>query len=68
MDGIDWELVEPHNRAAHEAAKALDSLTFASSLAELQRMTRQIVGRFDHEFDLLVTPTMSIEPPAVGLL
>jgi len=34
----------------------------------LQRMTRQIVARFDHEFDLLVTPTMSIEPPTVGLL
>jgi len=68
MDGIDWDLVEPHNRAAHEAAKTVDSLTFASSLAELQRMTRQIVARFDHEFDLLVTPTMSIEPPAVGLL
>ena len=24
--------------------------------------------RFDTEFDLLVTPTMSIEPPPVGLL
>lgn len=31
-------------------------------------MTRAIVARFDDEFDLLVTPTMSIQPPPVGLL
>ena len=31
-------------------------------------MARQIVARFDTEFDLLVTPTMAIEPPPVGLL
>ena len=30
-------------------------------------MTRDIVARFDRDFDLLVTPTMTIEPPAVGL-
>ncbi len=29
-------------------------------------MTRSIVARFDHEFDLLVTPTMTIEPPDGG--
>ena len=34
----------------------------------VQRMTRAIVTRFDDEFDLLVTPTMSIQPPPVGLL
>jgi amidase len=66
--GIDWDRVEPHNRAAYAAAEAVDSLTFARSLAELQRMTRSIVARFDHEFDLLVTPTMCVEPPRVGLL
>jgi amidase len=68
MEGIDWDLVEPHNRAAHEMARMVDSLTFATSLAELQRTARQIVARFDREFDLLVTPTMAIEPPPVGLL
>ncbi len=68
VEGFDWELVEPHNRAGKEAAEAVDSLTLARSVAELQRMTRTIVARFDDEFDLLVTPTMSIEPPPVGLL
>jgi amidase len=66
--GIDWDRVEPHNRAAYATAEGVDSLTFVRSLADLQRMTRSIVARFDHEFDLLVTPTMCVEPPRVGLL
>jgi len=68
LAGIDWARVEPHNRAAHAAAEAVDSLALARSLAELQRMTRIIARRFHDDFDLLVTPTMTIEPPKVGLL
>jgi len=68
VDGVDWDRVEPHNRAAYAAGEAVDSLVFARSIAELQRMTRTIVARFDDEFDLLVTPTMTVEPPEVGLL
>jgi amidase len=67
-DGIDWDRVEPHNRAAFDAAQSVSSVAFARSLIELQRMTRAIVTRFGTEFDLLVTPTMTIEPPPVGLL
>ncbi len=68
MEGIDWDRVEPHNQASRKAAQELDSVTFVRSLSELKLMTRTIVARFDHEFDLLVTPTMAIEPPEVGLL
>ncbi|MHB8431084.1 MAG: amidase [Acidimicrobiales bacterium] len=67
-DNIDWEKVEPHNRAGLAAAEAVNSITFARSLAEIQRMTRTLVARFGDEFDLLVTPTMAIEPPRVGVL
>jgi len=66
--GVDVDRVEPHNRAAIRAAEGVDSLTFCRSLAELQRLSRAVAARFDGEFDLLVTPTMAIEPPAVGLL
>jgi amidase len=66
--GIDWDRVEPHNRAGLAAAQAVDSLTLAASIAELHRLTRGVVARFDTEFDLLVTPTLTIEPPEVGLL
>jgi amidase len=65
---LDWERVEPHNQAARQAAQEVDSLDFVQALTELKIMTRSIVERFDREFDLLVTPTMTIEPPEVGLL
>jgi amidase len=65
---LDPERIEPHNRAALEAARSLDSLAYAHSMAALQLLSRPIVARFDDEFDLLVTPTMAIEPPQVGLL
>ena len=66
--GIDWEKVEPNNRAGYAAAGEVDGLTFVASLAELHRLSRPIVARWGSEFDLLVTPTMAIEPPRVGLL
>jgi amidase len=65
---LDPDRIEPHNRAALEAARALDSLAYAHSLAALQLQSRAIVSRFGCEFDLLLTPTMAIEPPPVGLL
>jgi amidase len=68
LEGIDWSRVEPHDRAGYEAARTVDSLTLVRSYSELARFTRRVVPRFDDEFDLLVTPTMSIEPPKVGLL
>ncbi len=68
VDGLDWDRVEPHNQEARRAAEGVDSLAFVRSLSELKLLTRSILPRFDHEFDLLVTPTMTIEPPEVGLL
>ncbi len=68
VDGLDWDRVEPHNQAARHAAEGVDSLAFVRSLSALKLLTRSILSRFDHEFDLLVTPTMTIEPPEVGLL
>lgn len=66
--GIDWTRVEPHNRAAYAAAESVNSLVLTRSLTELQCETRVVAARFDDDFDLLVTPTMTVEPPKVGLL
>ena len=68
LGDIDWDRVEPHNQAAHAAGETVDSLTLTRSLNQLHRMTRDIVVRFDRVFDLFVTPTLTIEPPAVGVL
>jgi amidase len=68
VEGVDWSKVEPHDRAAYAAAETTDSLTLVRSYSELARYARTVVARFDDDFDLLVTPTMTIEPPKVGLL
>lgn len=65
-EDIDWSLTEPHVRSSLEQAKQIDSLTLVRSLSELQRQSRKIVARWGDEFDLLVTPTMTIEPPVAG--
>jgi amidase len=65
-DGIDWSRTEPHIQSAYDQAKQIDSLTLVRSLADLQRLTRKIVVKWGQDFDLLVTPTMSIEPPTAG--
>lgn len=63
---VDWARVEPHNVAGHRAGSAVDGLTVVASLNELRRGTAPVVARWGEEFDLLVTPTMTIEPPVAG--
>jgi len=65
---IDPAGMEPHNRVSYGNGRALDSLEFIRSLSALQLQTRGLLARFDDEFDLLLTPTMAVEPPPVGLL
>lgn len=65
-DDVDWDKVEPHNAAGRRAGLAVDGLTMIASLNELRRGTRPIVARWGDEFDVLVTPTMAIQPPPAG--
>jgi amidase len=63
---VDWSRAEPHIQAYRKAALAVDSLTYVSSVHQLQRFTRELTSRWGHDFDLLVTPTMTILPPRAG--
>ena len=63
---IDWDRTEPHIRRARSAAAAIDSLTYVDAVHRLQRFTRSMVARWGGEFDLLVSPTMTITPPKSG--
>jgi amidase len=63
---VDWAKAEPHSRATREQALAVDSLTYIRSVHYLQRWTRQFAARWGQEFDVLLTPTLSIEPPLAG--
>jgi amidase len=63
---IDWSRAEPHIRANRSAALAVDSLTYVHSVHRLQRFTRDLTARWGRDFDLLLTPTMTILPPRAG--
>jgi amidase len=62
----DPDRIEPHNRLARDAARAVDSWTYVQAVHETQRISRHIVEGFIANFDLLVTPTMACLPPPVG--
>jgi amidase len=66
--GVDWTKVEPHNAVGHAAGQAVDGLTVVQSLHELQQASRSVVARWGRDFDVLVTPTMAIEPPLAGVV
>ena len=60
------ELLEPHNRANREAAKATDAIAYSEAVMDLQMRSRDFTAAFGRDFDLLLTPAMAIEPPPVG--
>jgi amidase len=57
------ERVEPHDRPPTPMATAFD---YARALKTAQLATRSLAEQFDADFDLLLTPTMAVEPPRVG--
>jgi amidase len=63
---VDWSRTDGHIQRNREAALAVSSLDYVRSVAELQRWTRGFVSRWGSEFDILLTPTMSILPPRAG--
>jgi amidase len=65
-EDVDWERAEPHIRVYRSQAQAVDSLAYVRSVHQLQLFTREIVAEWGTEFDLLLTPTMSIVPPPAG--
>ncbi|MGH9018741.1 MAG: amidase, partial [Acidimicrobiales bacterium] len=64
--GVDWTKVEPHNVAGHAAGQAVDGLSVVEALHALQAASRLVLARWGRDFDVLVTPTISIEPPVAG--
>jgi amidase len=62
----DWGAIEPLNAALREQARKVDSLTFAECVRQTQRRARDVIAPIGRDFDVLVTPTMAVQPPAVG--
>ncbi len=76
---VDESRMEPHNRAAFDAARATDAFVYLGADAELQRESRALVSQFradpyragaadDAGFDLLISPTMSVQPILAGTI
>ncbi len=63
---LDESLLEPHNQANRETARAIDAITFSEAVMDLQRESRLFTAAFGVDFDVLLSPTMAIEPPPVG--
>ena len=66
IDGLDVDRIEPHNKATYEQSMANSSFVYAESEMQLQRASRLLTAQFGRDFDVLVTPTMAVEPPEVG--
>jgi amidase len=65
-EDVDWERTEPHVQAARQTAAALDSLDYVAAVHALQGETRRLVAHWGVDWDVLVMPTMPIEPPLAG--
>lgn len=74
---VDESLLEPQNRAAFEAARATDAFAYLGADASLQEAARAVVSQFrsdpysgggDPGFDLLLGPTMAVQPIQAGTI
>lgn len=63
---VDWDLVQANNRANRGYAQKVDSLSYVRGVADLQHWTRLVNAQWGRDFDILVTPTMPIQPAPAG--
>jgi amidase len=65
-EGVDWSATEPH--IVHQRGLAGDTSAYDYVLAArtLELLSREEVGRWGRDFDVLLTPTSAILPPVAG--
>jgi len=62
----DWSKTDPHIQAGRERGLARSSLEYVGAIKALQRWTRTFAAQWGRDFDVLISPTMTIEPPPAG--
>jgi len=67
-EGVDWDRVEPHNKASYAAASQAGLFDLARAIQGAQAASRALVADWGRDFDILLTPTLAIEPPPSGLV
>ena len=65
---LDVERIEAHNRANWDQAVATNAIEFSEAEMMLQLQSRLLTEQFGRDFDVLVTPTMGVEPLACGAI
>ena len=61
----DLSQLEPINRMLAESARTTPSPQHASSIMELQQIARRVVA-FWNDVDVVVTPTLALQPVPIG--
>ncbi|WP_283134381.1 amidase [Rhizohabitans arisaemae] len=64
---VDESAVEPLNRTLRQAARDTDSLTYVTTVLELQLRSAEMYKAWD-AVDVLLTPTNPVLPPSEGAL
>jgi amidase len=62
----DWDKVEPHNRVSRQRGLDTSAIAYVQAIGALQRFSRELASRWGRDFDVLLTPTMAIEPAPAG--
>jgi amidase len=62
----DWEAIEPLNAALRRAGQSTDSIGYVEAVMRTQLLGRPLMANFVDGLDVLVTPTMAVEPPRCG--
>ncbi len=63
---VDWDKVQKSNRASYDAAAQISSLVYTEGIRALQLWSRDVNVQWGRDFDLLVTPTMPLQPAPAG--
>ncbi len=63
---VDWSKVSAYNQVGYQQGLATSAVDYLKAVAVLQEWSRRAVSAWGRDFDVLVTPTLTIEPPPAG--
>ena len=66
--GIDTFLLEPHNQKLLERSQQLSTHAYIKALVRLQIFSARCLECWERDFDLLLTPSLAMDPPKIGWL
>src|SRR4051812_351962 len=67
-EGIDWAKVEPHIAAQWQQASEFPAASYVAAHKALELRSRELTAGFKRDYDVLVTPTLAIQPPPAGAI